>query len=861
MPFPLTPKRRELIDRLLDDLLDMTNEDRAAQMEVLAVRHPRIHRILTRLVKASAEPTGLLGGSISRLARQAANAKLADENQLPQGTRLGPWRILNMAGRGGMGIVYEGERADGAFQMRAAIKLIRLKKRDLETRLLRERELMARLNHPGIARLIDGGETPDGGTYLVMEWIDGDDLINAWRPGQRNVGDTLSAFLGLCDAIAHAHQRLVVHGDIKPGNVRVDGEGRFRLLDFGVSRLLGNSPADESSPQALTPSFAAPELQAGEDVGTPADLWALGALLFWLLTGQKPNQMADGDVAELTRRLPHCPRRMDLASILARACHDDPAQRYASASELAGDLLRYQQGRAVSARPAKPSYLLGRFLGRHRLASTLASAALIGLASLTAFAAHQARLTALERDRAQMEATRATQVSDFLVNLFEQADPGHHLGERLSVYELINLGRDNIETLAEVPDQQALMLATLARVYRALGRPDQATNLARQALNLQAIHDLEWQTATGLTLAEALTDSLQHEDAGQLLEELLSIVETARQTQAQPSSWGSQRHLEILLRQAHLANATSNEAEAIERLAEAEGLLDIRQPGVWHADRYALLGTAYFQSSDYALARLHFEKALELNTVARGPRHPRTLDTANFLAQSLAQLGETALAREQLMRSLAIRQQVLPAGHPLIAYDLSSIGSTYWLERDIDHALDWWERALEARRQQEPPDLAELSTAQNALALGLIETDRLEEAEDLLEEALHNAIKVYGEDHLRVAAIIANQSIPPSRRGQLADALAFQQQALLIRRTVGGERHHHTGHSMASIAGTWLRKGNHSEAQRWLDKAVAVYDDIFPDPEHPQRAMLRRIDEDLRLAMDEPNSEPRETTP
>ncbi|MGY6630992.1 MAG: tetratricopeptide repeat protein [Wenzhouxiangella sp.] len=851
----MTPRRRQLIDRLLDDLLDMDSAERAERLLAMSDRHPRLHRILKRLCDASLAPTLVLSGSIRRLAEQANDATSAEENHLPPGTRLGPWRVLKPAGRGGMGIVYEGERADGTFEMRAAIKLIRLKTHDLENRLHYERQLMARLSHSGIARLIDGGETPDGGGYLVMEWIDGEDLSVAWEPGRKTAAETVSLFQDLCDAMIHAHQRLVIHGDIKPGNVRVDNDGRLRLLDFGVSRLLDDGLVQPALPRALTPGFAAPELHAGDSADTSADLWALGALLLWLLTGDKPAYLTGRGPDALAKALPACPRRADLGWVLSRACADDPAQRYSSVAEFSADLLRYQSGHAVSARPAQPTYLLQRFVGRHRLASALAGAALISLVGLTVLAAQQAHRAGIERDRAQYEAAKATLVSDFLVNLFEQADPGQHLGERLSVYRLLELGRDNTEALAEAPAQQAMMLATLARVQLALGRPEQAVELSQQALAIDGITDTVWQIETQLAQASALIDSNRFDQAEQLLEDLSNNAADGMPNAHQAANSNPQLSLEIRLMQARLALRTGNETMAIERLDGAQTLIDNRQPSASLADLQMLLGTAHYQASRYDLARRYFERALDTNTLARGARHPRTLDSANFLAQSLAQLGEIALAREQLLNSLAIRKQVLPAGHPLIAYNLHSIGSTYWLEEDIDNALAWWERALDARLQQSPPDLAELSTAQNAMALALIETGRLEEAEALFIQALDNAVAVYGRDHLRVGSIIANQAIPHSRRGELPEALALQKESLRIRRRVAGENHHHTGHSLASIAGTYLRMKQLAEAERWLDKAIRVYDEIFPDPEHPQRGMLRLIQHDLALALEDGDAE------
>lgn len=268
----LTALRRAVLDQQLDRFLELEPQQRLVQLQQFQTRYPRLHAWLQRLLAASDTPTAALRGAVDRTTGHALHNAMPAP-RLAEGERLGPWRILGAAGRGGMGLVYRALRDDGAFEMEVAIKLIASHRPGMAERLVLERQLLARLNHAGISRLIDGGLTADGCAYLVMEWVPGEDLAESTRSRL----DPFKTFGEIADALTHAHQRMVVHGDIKPGNVRITPNGRARLLDFGVARLLADEVIEpEDALRALTPAFAASELvvaaqpggrDSGPDVG------------------------------------------------------------------------------------------------------------------------------------------------------------------------------------------------------------------------------------------------------------------------------------------------------------------------------------------------------------------------------------------------------------------------------------------------------------------------------------------------------------------------------------------------------------------------------------------------------------------
>ncbi|HLS06199.1 MAG TPA: serine/threonine-protein kinase [Wenzhouxiangella sp.] len=408
----LTPVRRQLIDRLLDQLLDLPEKQRCQRLEELADRAPRIGAWVKRLAAATGqEDPGLLDTPLHDLAEDALSSRQAgNSNFLSPGERLGRWRITELVAAGGMGEVYRAERADGTFEMQAALKLIRGQSDDLARLLEHERQTLAQLSHPGIARLLDGGISGDGRPFLVMDWIDGETLDVWCRTHQPSLAEILRVFHEACQAVAAAHRALVVHGDIKPTNLKITREGRVCLLDFGVSQLLEHSH-DAQTPRALTPRFAAPEALSGQPASTAFDIYGLGALLQWLTAGHLAETASVRRESSLER---------NLAAIIARATARDPALRYATVDTLADDVFRLQQNRPVKARHAGLGERWLLWARRHVVAAVLGiTTAMSILAGVTAVV-WQARMAAVERDIAQAEAARANTLREHLTLMFRE---------------------------------------------------------------------------------------------------------------------------------------------------------------------------------------------------------------------------------------------------------------------------------------------------------------------------------------------------------------------------------------------------------------------------------------------------------
>ena len=427
------------VSAVLDEVLDRPEGEWPVLVEQRCGVDAELRRHVLRLLSAHRLAAGFLSEPAMAFAASFAGAIDIDEEQddePPPPIAVGPWQILREIGRGGMGVVYLAERTGDQFRQLAALKLVRPAggSEELLARFRRERQILASLNHPSIARLLDGGRAEDGSPYLAMEYVEGRPLTAYCRERALPLDERLRLMVKICDAVQHAHARLVVHRDLKPSNILITEAGEPRLLDFGIAKLLAETEADapltRGASSLMTPEYAAPEQLRGDTISTATDVYALGVILYELLTGRHcfPNgkRSATGDAADhgeptrpslavkdkaLRRRLAG-----DLDTIVMMALREDPARRYASVEALARDIERHLAGLPVSARPDTVGYRARKFVRRHRGGVAVSASAVLVLIAFAVTMAEQARRTARQRDRAE-------RVSHFLVDLFAVSSP------------------------------------------------------------------------------------------------------------------------------------------------------------------------------------------------------------------------------------------------------------------------------------------------------------------------------------------------------------------------------------------------------------------------------------------------------
>ena len=432
----LSAAQRVRVDELLDELLDTPAEARTDYLDRNGGDDPDVRREVESLLRATEKVGGFLA-TPARLAPEAAG------ESVPPDTRIGPWRITRHIARGGMGVVYEAVRAEGDFTQRAAIKLLRNEAIAELERFHVERQILARLEHPGIARLYDGGIAPDGRPYMVMELVEGEPITDYCARIHATLAERIRLFTQVCEAVAYAHRNLVVHRDLKPANILVTTTGQVRLLDFGVAKLLAAEDSDltRTVGAPMTPASAAPEQLLGAPVTTATDIYTLGLLLFELLTGTRPWSPAGEPIAHAMRVVlerpapapsmtaaalpdpPLPPRRLrgDFDAIVAKALRKEPTHRYETVDALKLDVERAMRGEAVDARTGARLYQFGRFIRRYRWGAIAMVAVLLSLAGGLGAAAWQARRVQIERDAARRDAAREEAVRLQLTRLFRSA--------------------------------------------------------------------------------------------------------------------------------------------------------------------------------------------------------------------------------------------------------------------------------------------------------------------------------------------------------------------------------------------------------------------------------------------------------
>ncbi|HUR95498.1 MAG TPA: serine/threonine-protein kinase [Gemmatimonadales bacterium] len=779
---PLPTDRYRRVDAVFDALLDVSPDEQMGFAERAAGDDPEVHAEVLRLLHAHRRE-GFLESPLP-----IAGA-LRDDPQAPE--RVGPWRIVRLLGRGGMGAVYLGERADGQFEQRAAVKLIRRAAPGTLRRFLEERRILALLEHPGIARLLEGGVTPDGMPYFAMELIDGVPLTAYCDEHQLPIARRLDLVAQVCGTVSYAHQHLVIHRDLKPSNILVTADGQPKLLDFGIAKLLsagaGGERTDTQIP-AMTPEFAAPEQVRGETVSTATDVYALGVLLYLLLTHRYPYDVRGKNYGELVRIIgeeePPKPSavaldghrrelRGDLDLIVLTALRKDPARRYQSPAELAADLRRYRDGRPINARADSSGYRLAKFAGRNRGALAAAAAVLVLLGG------GLARERAL-RHRAELEAQKARVVGDWVVSVFDVADPmgtARRDSGEVTARALLERGARRVDSsLAGQPEIQAQLRGVFGRAYTSLGLYDQAIALHRQSL---AQH-----------LALSGPHSLQVADDRARLGEALMHLD--RYDEAEP-----QLRAALAERRAQLGERSDATAEALDRLAtsyqrrnryaDAEPLfreaLSIRRAlfgdtSVAVATSLNNLGVLLLQQADYRDAEASYREALAIELTSLGERHARTAETQQNLAQVLRTLGQVAEAESLYRQALATKRLVLGNANPSVTINLNN--------------------------------LAEL----------LMNTGRLDEAETLVREALVLDRRMFGNAHSYVAAGLGNLATVLRLKGDLQGAEAAYRQALAIDRERFGPAHRSIAMDLNNMGNVWRLLGDDRAAEAYYREGV-----------------------------------------
>ncbi|MCK7592052.1 protein kinase domain-containing protein [Pseudomarimonas salicorniae] len=680
----MNAERWARLQALFEEGVALPAAGRAAWMAALDI-DPALREELAGMLAADQED--------GQLTRRLQSALGAAGEVPPPGTRLGAWRLIEPLGSGGMGLVFLAERADGDFRQQVAIKLIhRFGTLDAARQLRHERQVLAGLEHPGIARLYDGGETPGGQPYLVMEYIRGAPITDACEAQRLPLRRRMELLRDVAEAVHYAHQRLIVHRDIKPANVLLRQDGRPVLLDFGIAKLLDADAARGATQPWFTPAYASPEQRHGRPVSTATDVHALGLLGYQLMTGLPPEPDAEDRIALPSRRAPADRARAlrgDLDTLVQRATAVEPDRRYPSAQAFADDIRRWLTGRPLLAAPDRIGYRLNKLLRRH----PVAAGSLLALAlAVTLFGWRLAdeRNRALRAEAvAEREAANARSVSDFLTALFREADPETSGSAALTPAELLARGRAQLRADASMSgSQRARLSAALAALYVQIGQPEQAVALADEALRLgnraSASERADW------LRTRALAHDQRHRfaDAEADYRAAVGLLRMESDPAALAAALASHGLVLTRLDRHREAEPVLREAIALQRELEGSESLD-----AWRYEVY--LGEMLYNASRDEEALSVTRRAVAGLGTALGGDHPDFVSALGFYGNLLHSLGDNAAAEEVFLRILAHRERLLQRDSQKLALIHNALGTVYYNTGRSLEAIDQFRAALE----------------------------------------------------------------------------------------------------------------------------------------------------------------------
>ncbi len=742
------------------------------------------------------------------------------------GSVIGSYRVESLIGAGGMGAVYLATRADQEYEQQVAIKLLHagMAGNDMARRFRAERQFLAMLEHPNIAGMHDSGSTGDGRPYLVMEYVEGKPLDRYCEEHGLGVRDRIRLFLKICDAVTFAHRNLVVHRDLKPGNILVTEEGEPKLLDFGIAKLLDPALMPDgheltrTGMRPMSPQFASPEQIRGLPITTASDVYSLGVVLYELLAGELPHHFEDYSAASMERELareptapsvavsagnapegPRIRRQLagDLDAIVLKALRDEPEHRYPAVDDLGDDLRRHLEGLPVKARRGGLAYRAGKMIRRHKVTAIM-SALVAGLIlSFSIAVVGEQRRTTRERDRAE-------RIADFMVGVFEQASPDLSGDGTISARGVLERGAGRIEEeFSDFPETQADLLLTVGQVYAHLGMFLDAVPLLRRSVELRE----EIGGAESPELPEAMN---------QLSYALIEL-----------GAWD----------------------EALPLLDRALAIGE-RELGEEHEEYVAslkLMGQLHWRRSEPAKAVPYYRRALELSERIFGPNDPKTAQAMGELAIDLTELGEFDEAERLHLRANEIFENAIepfPAEH---ATSLSCLGVLYWETGRLTEAAHHLELSLEMHEQIALPDDSTIGSTLNNLALIQADRGELEKATSLLRRSLEIKLRGLEENSPAVLATRNNLASVALEFGRLEEALSEWTEVLEECRVVFAPDSERTAKVLRSMAVVEHFLGRDLEAQKHLRESSGILERSF-DEHHPGRIRSMGVDAQIQLA-------------
>ncbi len=845
----------------------------------------------------------------SVLQGQASDAIHIQSLKNYEGKIIGNYRILNQIAEGGMGSVFLAERADGQFEQKVALKIIKpgMNSTEIIRRFQFERQILARLQHPNIARLLDGGLTEEKLPYFTMEYVEGEPIDQYCDKKNLSLNERLKLFSDVCNAIKYAHQNLVIHRDLKPSNIIIKKDGTVKLLDFGIAKVFTE---DDSPDQialtrtglyVMTPEYASPEQIRGESISTSTDIYSLGLILYQLITGEKVYEIKTKSPLELEKIICHTqpvkpssaiklllaknksvaeqiskthnnhPYKLikilsgDLDNICLMALRKEPERRYSSTEQFQQDIINYLEGRPVSARQNTVYYRTNKFIIRHKIGVISAFSIFLIAASLTTFYFIQLKE---ERDKAQIEAKKAEEVSKFLTNIFKLSDPYQARGETITARELLDRGAQKInQELSAQPDVKATMLKVIGDVYTNLGLFDKSEPLLKEALKIRKeINNNGIEEAKSLRdLGQLYTFEGKYSKADSLLSKALDIYAINSAKEDNDYGWilgdlawvfksrGNYSKSELYYKKAIEVLKKDKESGNEDLLTMMNNFaLELHEEGKYDEAEKMFKETLRLQkeiygskphpeisTTTYNLAELlrdrgkydeaeeMFKTSLAMDTKLSGSENPDVAYSLQGLASVYKIKGNFNEAQKLFFKVLNMRKKFLGDNHPDVAYALSNLGLLYYAEEKYDASRNYYEMALLLHKKLNGPNHPSVAICLNKLGLINYKKGNYKKAEGQIRQSMRIEEKSIGKKNLTYASdLLTLAFIKSAFKDNDSIAILSKEVVKTAKESMGTDKSPFLAGCYNGIAELALKVNNYKKADSLYNQSLNMYKQI-----------------------------------
>lgn len=773
------------------------------------------------------------------------------------GQQIGSYKIIEEIASGGMGTVFLAERSDGIFEQKVALKIIKpgLSTISIIRRFQNERQILANLQHPNIARLFDGGVTDDRRPFFTMEYVEGIPIDEYCDKNKLNINERLDLFKKVCETVQYAHNNLVIHRDLKPSNILIQKNGEIKLLDFGIAKVLSAESENEDLPtitqteiHLMTPEYSSPEQIRNSKISVSTDVYSLGLVLYKILSGKsahefqsrtfnefekvicdqqiiKPSTIINSSISETkvfeNRKVqPEKLRKIlngDLDNICLMALRKEPERRYASVEMFAFDIQRYLDDLPILARKESFTYSAKKFIVRHKTAVIANIALFFIINGLILFYTIQLKE---QRDKANLEAKKAEQVASFLQDLFLVSDPNKSLGETITARELLDKGASKLKvSLDEEVEVKSQLLNTIGKVYTNLGLYSSAEEIF---LNLKEnkelpLADKTTYVETLINLATVYRSEGKYDSAGVMLKNMRNnryyYFEDDHPLLAQLfNNLGSY----------YYETAQFDSSDYYYKKAESIFRKNYGRKSIELADVMYNLGVLEFDSGNLSKSDSLYRKSLELFTELRGELDGKTATAQNELASVLRHRGKFDEAELLYNKALETRIKIFGDNHPDVAHTLNHLSRLYYNQEQYEKAEPFVRKSLEIRERLYDSTHPEVSASKSSLAGTLMGLHKYEEAESLYRSAYQASLKKFGKSHHYTPALLSNIGYALMEQQKYDEAERAMSSALEIFDDLDSYRPTYRSGRIIKLAELYNKTNRFIEAENLLNEEIKM---------------------------------------